>query len=450
MASSEKSQGKALVAQLQRSFDIFEEFDRGKKGIVESPVDFGFNKHPALIEITGLTLVSKRAINAVYFIASQNPESHNHDVDLSYFLWLANYSGSRNIKHLQKSLRECQKAAVELSILDHDNPDNDAAGAVSLLPKFFIAEGRIQFAIDDDMKRVVSSPHATPFLSIVVGNSFKSIYAYDIYERLLKFRLDGESPWMTPDEFRAEWVCTYQPKSPDYKFLKRDVLKPAIAQINEVSDINISLEERRDWRRVTAIRFKVNNNPEYKTRFSEAHELHTKFEILRKEFGLTSSDFKEIMANRDEFTNERIDEVIELVRHRAKQTAIGKPSRYFMTLLRDGAMLSDIERTQANQKALSASTAKERKEAQDRSADERQMAQSKVVPELTAQQQIDFATAFIVSPAGKLIISRFGSELADHSYTTLVGNLRTKSAFIDFIAKQTKPARPRKGKTAAE
>lgn len=329
----------------QLALAMFSDFGINDVKISESPADFGFQKSDALINVADLSLVSRRAINALHFIASENATKGIWDVDLGYFKWLANFAGSRNDKHLRLALRESQKAAIQVSVIDSADSSKDIYASVPMLGTFVMAGGRLNFKLPEEIARLLQAPTDASYLSLRIGGAFTSAYAYSLYERLLRVREKGETGWMSVDAVK-DWFKVASKKSlQEYKFLKRDVLKAAIDQINELSDIFVILEEKREMRRVTMVNFVVQRNPTFASRSSPLEtELQKLYQTLSEEFGLSTSDFDEIMSRREVYTNRRIEQVIELVRHRRVKQDIKRPSAYFMKMLREGVMLSLTEK----------------------------------------------------------------------------------------------------------
>ena len=68
----------------QLALAMFSDFGINDVKISESPADFGFQKSDALINVADLSLVSRRAINALHFIASENAGKGIWDVDRGY------------------------------------------------------------------------------------------------------------------------------------------------------------------------------------------------------------------------------------------------------------------------------------------------------------------------------------------------------------------------------
>lgn len=329
----------------QLALDMFSAFADSDLRVAESPTDFGFQKADALIAVTDLSLVSRRSINALHFIACENPTKRVWDVDVGYFKWLANFVGSRNDKHLTLALRECQQAAIQVSVLDAEDSNKDVYASVPLLGTFVMSGGRLSFKLPDEITRLLQAPTNAKYLSLRIGASFSSGYALTLYERILRFRDIGETGWHAIEEVKAWFGASDKKSLQEYKIFKRDVLKPALEQVNQISDLLVSLEERREKRRVTKVNFLITANPNFAQKLPpEEAAMRALYQTLSEEFGLSSKDFDEIMDNRSTYTNQRIEQTIELVKFRRSRLEIKRPSAYFMKMLREGVVLSNTEK----------------------------------------------------------------------------------------------------------
>ncbi len=334
----------AVPAQ-QLALNIFEEYGIAEIKVTDVPVDFGYSKSEALINLADLGLMTRKSINAIHFIASEDPTRKHWDCDVGYFKWLANIGGTRNDKHVRQALREAQKAAIQVSVIDAHDSTKDVYGSVPLLGTFVLAGGRLNFKLPDEISRLLQRPTDAVYLSLRIGGGFSSGYALGLYERLLKVRDAGGTEWLSVEEVREWFKATDKKSLQEYKFFKRDVLKPAVEQINDISDIFVTIEERRQMRRVAAVKFDVRANPKFARKSSPAElEMRKLYDALTNEFGLTNNDITEIMDNREVYSNRRLEQVIELVRVRHKKKPISRPANYFMKMLREGVVLSEIER----------------------------------------------------------------------------------------------------------
>ncbi len=434
----------AVPAQ-QLALNIFEEYGIAEVRVTDVPVDFGYSKSEALINLADLGLMTRKAINAIHFIASEDPFRKHWDCDVGYFKWLANIGGTRNDKHVRQALREAQKAAIQVSVVDAQDPAKDIYGSVPLLGTFVLARGRLNFKLPEEISRLLKKPTDAVYLSLRIGGAFSSGYALGLYERLLQVRDAGGTEWMPIDEVREWFKATDKKSLQEYKFFKRDVLKPAVEQINDISDIFVTIEEQREKRRVVAAKFDVRSNPKFARKFSPAEqEMRNLYDALTNEFGLTTRDIDEIMDNREVYSNRRLEQVIELVRVRHKKKPIARPANYFMKMLREGVVLSDLERetlaltAEAGRGAASADAKQKelKKKVDDNSkanvADLVVKAQT-VWRDLSEAMQTEVWQAFAKSLPGKVVLKKLASYSAEEVPETLFDDDRLSPALASFL-----------------
>ena len=338
--------------QEQLGFDIFNAV-REELGpstaITESTRDIGYRKTNVLIDVTPMSLVARRAINALWLTVSENPDLEHYDIELGYFKWLAKFETSNNVAHLKKALRECQSSSVQVSVERKGGGDPQWV-SVPLLGSVGIAGGRVVFKVDEMIRRQLKDPKRYTYLSLRMSAAL-SQYAYILYERLGALRFMGTTNWLPIEEVR-KWVNADAVKSlTEYKQFKRLVLDKNIAQINELTDLYVEYETKtaQGSRRVAAIRFKLRDNAEGKLvlDFAQPHELKDLYETLVKGFGLSTRQINEIISNREVNTDERIRAAIELVRYRVKVGGVKSPGAYLMTAIKEGWALSEMEREAA-------------------------------------------------------------------------------------------------------
>lgn len=337
--------------QEQLGFDIFNAV-REEMGpttaITESTREIGYRKTNVLIDVSPMSLLARRAINALWLTVSENPDLPHYDIEFGYFKWLAKFENSNNVAHLKKALRECQASSVQVSVADEGNDPQWVS--VPLLGSVAIAGGRVVFKVDEMIRRQLKDPRRYTYLSLRMSAAL-SQYAYILYERLGSLRFMGTTEWIPVDEVR-KWVNADSVKSlTEYKQFKRLVLDKSIAQINELTDLYIEYETKtaQGSRRVAALRFKLRDNADGKLvlDFSQPHELKDLYETLVKGFGLSKKQINEIISNREVNTDERIRAAVEMVKYRIKVGGVKSPGAYLMRAIKEGWALSDMEREAA-------------------------------------------------------------------------------------------------------
>jgi hypothetical protein len=244
---------------------------------------------------------------------------------------------------LKRVIREAQKSAVQVNVVDSLNPEDDNWVSVPMLGAAGIRKGQISFKIPTELRSQLRDPERYSLLSMRVLAGFSSIYALELYERLSVFKQDGHTPWWQLDEFRELIKVDGLKSANDFRYFRRDIIDPAIKQINETSDIDISLELRRTGRFYSHLRFVISTSRNHLllTSISASKELYL---ILTSEFGLSDAELDEIAKNRETWPDDRLRDAIEFVRHRCTTSKVLYPAKYLMTAIRDGYRVGSIER----------------------------------------------------------------------------------------------------------
>jgi len=368
----EHSEPRGDTTPLQLALDIFSALEPYDKGIAESTQEIGFRKNNLFLEITGLGLTARRAIDVAYFIVSQPNdendlyESHayRYSVDQNFFKWLMGTS-SRNWRHLRGVLREAQAAAIEITsgpdpadadwaneagstepgVLAPVRPkvnDNSKWGSVQLIGTVSIHSGRVNFEVNPTLAKHIKNPQSYHFLSL--RYVFRSLYAKTLYDLLIPYVSVGMTPWLELEELRNSLGSTKKLYD-QYKFLRHYVLAPAVAEINELTDLRVDIETRSvpGSKKIGYVRFKMQRDESVAFR-DPNQELKELYLVLRNEFGIVSKQFDEILTHREEWTHERIYDAIEYTRYMLRKGQVKfSPGGYLMKALREGYKLGSAQ-----------------------------------------------------------------------------------------------------------
>lgn len=342
----------------QMVLQIFENFRLDGRTIEESTSDIRYRKHNLFIDVSDLGLVARKALNACHYVAASSPvdPSGSYTVDLNFFRWLINYDKSNNLAHLKKALREAQKSAVQVNIIDVKDPTKDSWASVPMLGATGISGGKVIFRIPEEIRPHLLEPGSYTYLSLRITAAFTSSYALTLYEKLASQRYRGGTDWFEIEAFR-EWISVGNVKTlSEFKNLKRYVLTPALAQINELSDIRVDYVTKATsgTKRITHLKFTVRDNPDGRLNLRSGYKdaIHELYNVLTGEFGLGEELLDEIMSDRETYTDERIRAAVDFTRARvASSKGVKYPGLYLMNALRKNLRLSDTEEIQ---KALTA------------------------------------------------------------------------------------------------
>jgi plasmid replication initiation protein len=446
----------------QLALALFEDYSPRGDSVTNAPNDLGFRRSNAFVKIVDLSLAGRRLVDVAYFLVAEDSETRReYRVDFGLFKWLM-CTTSNNRRHLTKLIREAQKAAIELTEVDVNDPARERWGAIPLMGAAFVDSGEFIFSIDDRLQRAIKNPTASHFLSL--RYVFRSIHSKVLFDRLQPFMADGVTPWFEVGALRAWMDC--EKKTYDlFKHFRNKVLDPAISEIREVTGVQVEMLTNNvpGSKRIGQLRFRLQASQPSDAQKTVLIVLKSLYETLRKEFALTQDEFNEIITNRSVFTDERINQAIEYTRHNVK---IGKvklrAGGYFMKALREGYLLGELDK-QIHQQSLALESAQQtatqhaeaREERLEAAAETRARQEADFgwacYSELTADEQSDMVGAFCRSQAARLVARRIKVEAKDlPSHLNDAGVRRAFGAFVAGKAKRATRAAHADDRVAAE
>lgn len=334
----------------QLALSLFEDLAAVGGTIKNAPSDLGYHRNNILIQITDLNVVARRAIDVAYFLVAEEPElKKGYEVDLNFFLWLMAYP-SQNRAHIRAVLRAGQKAALQVEMPDSaDETTPDRWGSVPLLGFVAINNGKLYFEVHENLQKHIKNPKTSHFLSLKYV--FKSVHAKIIYDRLQLFIEDGVSPWYDLVHLRQLLGCTAKTYE-EFKYLKRYVLEEGIQQINEITDLEVDYDTKNvpGSKKIGQLRFRIKKSAGIDSGKAAMVLLKNLYVALTEEFGCSTADINKILANRKEWTDDRILQAMEYTRF---QLALGKIKKrvagYLLMALEKGLIVGEADRVVAMQ-----------------------------------------------------------------------------------------------------
>lgn len=426
----------------QLALSLFQDFP---EGIQYAPKDVGYSKPKTLIQVSSVSLLARRALNACYFLVSDTTsETDIYTVNLAYFKWLIGFD-SRNSMYLKKALTECQQSAVSALVADPRSPAREAWVSVPLIGKVGVSGGQLMFYLDPTIKKLIKNPDQFSYLSLRILAAFTSQYALELYEKLLPYLEQGVTPWIRIEDIDKEWI-ELKGEQTEFKYINRDVLTPAITQINKISNIFVELDTRKapGSRKVAEIRFIVRENPDGEMvigadKRAKLKELH---EILTDEFGLSPSQLDAVANSENGQSIEKLWSAVEYTRSRIEGGAkIGVPAKYLLAALDGGwsvpkarDITGESARIESKPKAL-------RRTAGD--LDDAAVAEqisAFFASFLTEGGDVLLSTwrRFLASTQGKLLANNVGGLSLNYERELKSGNAEVTQAFAKWLQKQKK------------
>lgn len=132
--------------------------------------------------------------------------------------------------------------------------------------------GICEYAYPHHLRALLRNPNIFARLNLLIQRQFDSKYSLALWEYMSgELALSGDTApinayttdWISVEKLR-QMLGAVSPAYTDYRSFNREVLKPAIAEINRVSNIAISeMQTQRENRRIAALRFSVSMKDVY-------------------------------------------------------------------------------------------------------------------------------------------------------------------------------------------
>jgi hypothetical protein len=257
---------------------------------------------------------------------------------------------SRNLKHLRTIAEEAQDAKIQVSDtpLERDPNENDLWVSVQLMGMVGFHRGRIRFDVHPRLVPHIRDPKKSHWLSLRISTAFTRSLARAIYDQVLPSVPDGRTEWIRLEDMR-NWPGRMGANAAIFKYFKRDWLEPAVREINEVSDIELSYETRTESttsKKIDRIRFQLKRKDTADAAMASLADASHLYKILKEEFNLSTKQFSEISENRDVWTDSHILQAVEYTRFKLNRGLVKKsPAGYLMRALRDNWKMSEAEKT---------------------------------------------------------------------------------------------------------
>ena len=213
---------------------------------------------PAIQIQSKITHLQRRAWNVL--IANAYNELPNTDIYCVSVAELSRKLGfnSHNEDYLKETLEALVDCTVEWNILGKDNKQE--WGVASLLASAKINDGICTYGFAPHLRLQLHNPRIYTKLNLRLQNRFTSRYALILWEVCFDYfdteRDQGETPFIRLERFR-ELMGLEKDEYKIFKALNRDVIKPAIQEINDLTNYHVEVEQKRLVRRVTELKFRI-------------------------------------------------------------------------------------------------------------------------------------------------------------------------------------------------
>ncbi len=210
-----------------------------------------------------LTLLSRRIYNALLFHAQQQGvEEKQYSIPLATLIGDAHFN-SRNVALLKEHIREMQTTLIEWNSVGAGEQrwtSSQLLGAVEIAERGSGYPVIISWSYPDRVRERLLKPSRYTRILLEVGAQMRSYAAAVLFELGMQYLTSPSR--LTMREDLHWWASVLTGRSDvekvDYRYFKRDVLRPALAEVEALQqDFVLELIEHKEGRRVSELQFRV-------------------------------------------------------------------------------------------------------------------------------------------------------------------------------------------------
>ncbi|AUT75422.1 replication initiation protein [Paraburkholderia hospita] len=217
-------------------------------------------KHVATVHVSGeLSLLERKIVNVLLLNAFDDLlTKKRHTLPVGILCTMLGFD-SKNHDALKRALLKVMSTPISFDLL-HDGGKTDWE-ASPLIAYASIKNGLCSYEYSDWLAGKLANPDIYTLININVQRQFSGGYALALYENCLRFKRTGSTGWISVETWRR-LLGADASMYDEFKHFSAEVIKKAVKEINQVSNIIVTPEYKREARRVVQIRFLVEDNPQ--------------------------------------------------------------------------------------------------------------------------------------------------------------------------------------------
>ena len=213
---------------------------------------------PAIQIQSRISLLQRRAWNVLLANAyNELPNQEIHSVSVVELAAKLGF-GDGNQEYLKEMLRSLVECTVEWNVLNKDKKQE--WGVASLLAEVRIEEGICFYQYSHTLRLKLHNPRIYTKLNLRLQNRFTSKYALVLWELCFDYfdiaRDQGETPFIPLETFKS-LMGLGETDYPVFKVLNRDLIKPGIKEINDLTNYRVEMEPKRVGRKIGFLKFRI-------------------------------------------------------------------------------------------------------------------------------------------------------------------------------------------------
>jgi hypothetical protein len=302
-----------------------------------------------------LTLLTRKLFNVmIYHAQEQKVPGKNAPIDTptsQKYFWVpladlardAAYD-SKDTEFLKVQLQEMQDIKLLMENERQWTSERLVASVTLVNPAGLRKHGGqvwLGFAFPPETHELVMTPGTYTRLSIVYQSVLRSGSALALYEVCRRYATNPSHLTMIESVDYWYGYLTGKPVQDGmdvpYKYFKRDVIKPAIAELNSLTDVNVELIEHKNGRRIESLQFSTELKAQGSLAFPSPPVIDTELMEQVMDFGFSQEEAADVLAAH---SDEKVRASVKFVKARIAQRnsqPLDSPAAYFRWTLREGA-----------------------------------------------------------------------------------------------------------------
>lgn len=193
--------------------------------------------------------------------------------------WLGHTDENKNYDDIYQSLLSLMTTVVEWNVMERDTDERwkiKSKEAMTMLSYIHIENGICTYAFFPLLAEKLSERLMYIKINLQLQNRFSSVYGLVLYEFLKTYYIEKNKKGLTPKlklkQFR-DIIGVKSKEYADFRDFNKYVIKPAIKEVNEKSDISTQVTLIKESRKVVALQFEIFENRDKEKNMRELNRM---------------------------------------------------------------------------------------------------------------------------------------------------------------------------------
>lgn len=339
-------------------------------------LDKQLKKHVGAIHTSGDLSFLERKLSNILLVSAYDDllTKRTHSIPVNILCPLLGWDDSKNYTRLKSALKKLASTPIEFN-LNHDGVEDWET--MSILSWAQIKGGICSFRYDEALAEKFYDPEIYAMINLHIQRKLDGAYALTLYENCVRYRPNNKKKHGSTGEWSLSLfrsiIGANSKHYDDFRRLNSKIIKPAIAQINKLTDIFLTATPVKQGTQVVGIKFDVADNPNTSNQTSldglslqESVDANAEIKALTVYKNLIKHGVSEraaiMMINTE--GSERMQEIVSYTETRAKK--IKNTGAYIKRLVDEKAHvgLTEYQKQELEAKEKAVQTTIEKQEAE--------------------------------------------------------------------------------------